>query len=516
MSQPTRRTARRFDACPLSRRGFLAGCAACAAAGARSLGAQEAAKPRVRLVFTHIPRGRPTWPYSTYDYEGRKKELTARLAKACPDVDFLPATAHNQGEAKKLLERDDEVDGYLVYMVGIWTRAPQTIGAAGKPTLFVDDLYAGSGEFLIAYAAARRRGWKVEGISSSRFDDVAAAARCFTILKQPDGSPEAFLEAVRKSRRANTPEPGDLACKDDPVACVPMAECQKKLRASKVLTVGGGWGMPRSGKAIAEVFGTEVVRIEFKELHQAYLEADRDEARAWADRWSKDAARIVEPSREDIEKSGAMYLGMLKVLERRGANAITINCLGGFYGNHLQAYPCLGFRQLNDDGLVGACESDLFSTITMLAVGALTGRPGFISDPVMDTARRHIIYAHCVGPTKVFGPDGASNPYHIRSHSEDRKGAAIRSLLPLGYLTTTVETRPRRREIILHQGKSAENVDEDKACRTKLAVEPLGDYEKLFDYWDRWGWHRVTFYGDLAEPVRQLAKAHGLRVVEEA
>jgi hypothetical protein len=24
--------------------------------------------------------------------------------------------------------------------------------------------------------------------------------------------------------------------------------------------------------------------------------------------------------------------------------------------------------------------------------------------------------------------------------------------------------------------------------------------EKLFREWDRWGWHRVTFYGDLKEP----------------
>jgi L-fucose isomerase-like protein len=295
-----------------------------------------------------------------------------------------------------------------------------------------------------------------------------------------------------------------------------MDECLKKLRASTLLAVGGGWGMPGMGKAIEEVFGTKVVPIEFKELHEAHQKADRDEARQWADRWVKGAEKVVEPTREDIENSGAMCVAMREVMKRHNAQGITINCLGGFYGGHLKAYPCLGFCQFNNDGLVGACEGDLPSTITMLAVGALTGRPGFISDPVIDTSKNQIIYAHCVAPTKVFGPDGKANPYHLRSHSEDRKGAALRSLMPLGYMTTTVEIKPGERRLLLHLAKTVDNIDEDKACRTKLAAEPKGDLDKLLTCWDQWGWHRVTFYGDLREPVQALAKAVGLTVVEEA
>jgi hypothetical protein len=34
--------------------------------------------------------------------------------------------------------------------------------------------------------------------------------------------------------------------------------------------------------------------------------------------------------------------------------------------------------------------------------------------------------------------------------------------------------------------------------------------------WDQWGWHRVTFYGNLKEPVYGLADALGYKVVEEA
>jgi len=210
-------------------------------------------------------------------------------------------------------------------------------------------------------------------------------------------------------------------------------------------------------------------------------------------------------------------LGMKAVLRRHGANAIAVNCLSGFYGGHIHAYPCLGFHQLNNDGLVGACECDLRSTATMLMISALTGgRPSFISDPVIDTAKRQIIYAHCVAPNRMFGPDGPANPFAIMTHSEDRQGASVRSILPLEYMTTTLEIRQPQKEILMHLGKAVENDPDDRACRTKLAAEPVGDIEKLFEMWDHWGWHRVTCYGDIKERVYAMADAIGWKVVEEA
>ena len=70
--------------------------------------------------------------------------------------------------------------------------------------------------------------------------------------------------------------------------------------------------------------------------------------------------------------------------------------------------------------------------------------------------------------------------------------------------------------ILFHQGKAVENVIDDRACRTKLAVDPVGDLEKLFTEWDQWGWHRVTCYGDLKEPIFALADALGWKVLQEA
>ena len=134
----------------------------------------------------------------------------------------------------------------------------------------------------------------------------------------------------------------------------------------------------------------------------------------------------------------------------------------------------------------------------------------------MDSATRQIVYAHCVATTKVFGPNASENPYHILTHSEDRNGASVRSILPLGYMTTTLLMVPDRKSIVFHQAKAVANSNSDRACRTKLCGEPVGDFEKLFTEWDQWGWHRVTYYGDLKKQVFDLAEALGWEVVEEA
>jgi hypothetical protein len=470
----------------LSRRQFMSRCGACLAlacastlpVGVKRLFAQpsppaaDTEKAKVRLIFCHEPPERATWPYQGYDYEGRKKELTARLCSSCPNIDFMPLTLQKAEDAQKLLQTDTEVDGYLVYLVGIWTGVPRTIMTSGRPTILVDDLYAGSGEFLIDYAAAKREGLKVVGVSSSRFEDVVEAVKCF--------------------------------------------ECMKKLRSSVILDVSDAeklWGDPQ---VIKEVFGTEVKQVYSPEINAAYKQAGRAQAVEWAARWIQEAEKVVEPSREEIEKSAAMYLAEKSLLEKYKAQAITMDCLGLFYGGKLPAYPCLGFFQLNNDGRVGACEADLPSTTTMLLMTYLVGRPGYISDPVIDTSKNEIIYAHCVASNKVFGPKGAANPYHIRSHSEDRKGAVVRSLLPLGEITTTLEFNTSRKEFVMHQSTSIANIDEDKACRTKLAAEVKGDIEKLLGEWDRFGWHRVTFFGDHKKAVEMISALLGIKIVTEA
>jgi hypothetical protein len=91
----------------------------------------------------------------------------------------------------------------------------------------------------------------------------------------------------------------------------------------------------------------------------------------------------------------------------------------------------------------------------------------------------------------------------------------MQSLLPAGYLVTSLEIDPVSRQIIMFQAKTAGNNDSDMACRTKLEGVVKGDIEKLTENWGM-GWHRVTVYGDLKDAVIELAARWKLKVVQEA
>lgn len=458
-----------------TRRGFLtacAGCLGCAWADPPKDNGAAALLPKVRtrlrLVFAHPEPKEQGWPYQYYDYEGRKAQLLAKLAKQCPNVDFLPMAMRRAAEAEEMLKQDAGFDGYLVYILGIPSDAARPVAMSGKPTLLVDDLYGGTGSLLGVYPAAVKAGKPVAAVSSTRFEDVVDAVHAF--------------------------------------------ETMRAMKASRLLLVTDR-DMTPAIRMYRDSMGVEIVPVEIDALNSAWRGASEAEARQWADKWTSGAGRVVEPKAEEIRKSAAMYLGMRGLLAKHGAQGIAVDCLRLFYGDKMFAYPCLGFFQLNNDGLVGACEADLQSASTMLLVTYLTGRPGYISDPVIDTSKNQIIYAHCVAPSKVYGPSGAENAYELRDHSEDRKGAAIRSLMPLGQPLSNLEFVAGRRMVVYHASRSVDNIDEDRACRTKLAAV-VKDSRKLMAEWDH-GWHRVTVYGDWRAQVETVTRLMGWSFIEE-
>lgn len=424
-------------------------------------------KAKVGLVFCHIPPGNATWPTKDYDYDGRGKELTSKLTAACPQVDFTFRTAHNTGEADAILKELTDVDGFVVYVIGIWTGVPNSIMRCGKPVVLVDDLYAGSGEILIQSGVARREKLPVAVVSSSDMQDVADAANLFVVI----GS-------MKETRILDVVD-YDIAAGAD------------KIKAN---------------------FGPTVIRMGSEEMACYVSKADAKEAAQWADFWISQAKKVVEPSRDDLIESGKMYLALSQAAVEKRADAVSMDCLGMFYTGRVTGYPCLSFFQFNNDGGTGVCEGDLNSTVTQLMMRYMTGRPGYVSDPVIDTSKDEIIYAHCVCTNKVFGPKGKANPYIIRSHAEDRKGASVQSLLPSGEPVTTLEIDVWGKHMVVHSAKTTRNIEEPKACRTKLAART--NAQAILDNWSM-GWHRVTVFGDYRKQVINLARLYGMTVFQE-
>lgn len=424
-------------------------------------------KAKVDLVFIHVASPRPTWPTKDYDYAKRKKEILDKLVPLCPNVEFTVRHSATNEQATAIIEEDKDRDGFLIYQIGLSTAGTDLFVRSGKPVVLADDLFGGTGRVLALSGAATAEKLPVVVVSSSDMKDVAAAANLFYVMR-----------AMRKSRIISATNRNTAAGKN----------------------------------FIKDLYGSELLQLTAEELNDYYNKADAREAEAWADCWMKNARKVVEPTREEITKSGRMYLAMSRALADKRADAITIDCLGLFYSGKMTAYPCLGFFQLNNDGCTGVCEGDLDSTCSQLLLRYMTGRPGYVSDPVIDTSRDEIIYAHCVATNKVYGPKGKANPYLIRTHAEDEQGASVQSLMPTGEIVTTLKVRTGDKHMVVHTAKAVGNSGESKACRTKLVAKT--NAKSLLRNWSI-GWHRVTVYGDWREQAMNLARLYGMTVFEE-
>ncbi len=426
-------------------------------------------KAKIGLVFTHIPSGRPTWPTMTYDYDARRKAISARLRSECPGADFTDdQIAMNPAEADSVIKATPDVDSYFVVLMALWPNAAERFIRSGKPTVVVDDLYGGSGEILRYPEMIRKDNLRAALVASSNFADIKRGVRWLEVLAAMKGA---------------------------------------KIINIKDRDISG------QIQSLKETFGTDMVQMKSDGLQKRYDAADDSLARQWARYWARGAKDIVGVADDDIVKAGKMHVAFCRALEELQADAVTMDCLGFFYGRKSHAYPCLSFFELLNQGGTGICEADVDSTTTALLMRYLCNRPGFVSDPVIDTATNEIIYAHCVASNRVYGPSGKTNPYILRTHAEDRKGVSLQSLMPLGEPVTTLRVTLGDKHMVLHSGVSSRNVFElDRACRTKLAART--DARAVLRNYTH-GWHRVTVYGDYREDFLALAQLAGLTVIEE-
>lgn len=443
------------------------------AVAARLFGAESSARwmqpATVRKVFLAVKT--PSWP---------RPDLDVAAEKAIVDQHILDAARRNpdtvQFTGGELIRSAEDAET-LVRSLG------------DEDAILIADLTSGTGPLLKPFRDVSKpmllysrpySGWS--------YTEVAQ-----------------WVQSGKKADLISSSDPGEL----DPY--FGMFRTVHHLRTSKILVLS-----PAMGSAMADgftrQFGTAFAFPGFGPLKDAYHSADASRAEKEASAFVRGALKIVEPSAGEVADSFRLYRAIMKMLESERANAIAIDCLGGFRRADLPAYPCIAFTLLNDAGMYGVCEADIPSTMTQLLVTSLTRKPGFVSDPVFDTGRNEIIHAHCVSATRLKGLDGPMSPYVVRSHMEDNKGVSLQVIVPVNE-TVTVAKFLKPDVFGVSLGQVTENVDEARGCRTKFRTK-VADARKMLENY-RGGLHRVVFYGDYLKPVQRLGRLMGFQVVQE-
>ena len=291
------------------------------------------------------------------------------------------------------------------------------------------------------------------------------------------------------------------------------------LRHTRILVVRGPQGTAAACSAgqIKERLGAEVIPVSVDETVQAHGAVDIKAAEAEAEKyWISKAKKIVEPSREEIISSARLYLAMKDLMIKKRARAVTSsNCMGG------PAKGCLTFSKLNDLGLVGACEGDMDSTLTMLMFGYAFGVPGFITDPVFDTSENALIHFHCTSATKMDGPAGKRLPFSIRTQSDSERGVSLDVENRIGQAVTCAKFI-NLDTMLISTGRIYKITHDELGCRTQFWTK-VADARKMYHNWGagilKGGTmallHRAVFYGDYLQDIKDLGILMGFKVVEE-
>ncbi len=428
--------------------------------------------------------GRPSWPRPDADLSQDVAGIEARLGeleRRYPgQIRFTGGEMlKSDAEVTAWLENGSDADVILAFpMVTITLPLLRKLAESGKPTVQFSVPYAGHD--WTHCSAFTQLGKKADVIASSDYHEL-----------------DPYIDAFNTIHH---------------------------LRASRVLVVAPENRQPK-GAPYANHFGTAFSYPSYLDVKAAFQAADVNAARKLADDFIRRAARMVEPSREEVVDSMRLHLGILDLMRREKANAITIDCLGGFGRGDLPAYPCISFSKLNDAGQYGVCECDLESTMTQLLVTSFSGKPGFVSDPVFDTSRNEVIHAHCVSATAMQGSGQPTSPYMIRTHLEDHKGVSVQVLLE-GKGPVTVARFAGPAKFLLSTGEAAGNVDDERGCRTKMRTRVADSRKFLRNYGmvrisgvspadTRDLLHRVVFYGDHTGMIERLGCLAGFQVIHE-
>jgi len=292
------------------------------------------------------------------------------------------------------------------------------------------------------------------------------------------------------------------------------------LRHTRIIVVNRPLGTAAacSAEKVKKQLGADVITVTIEQTIREHQSVDPKAAEAEAQEyWLSKANKILEPTKEEVINSARFYLAIKNLMTKAGAHAVTSSgCMGE------PAKGCLTFSKLNDLGMVGACEGDMDSTLTMLVFSYAFGIPGVISDPVFDVSKNALIHFHCTSATKMDGPGGKRLPFNIRTQTDSGRGVALEVENRVGQAVTCAKFI-NLDTMLISTGEIFDVTRDPLGCRTQFWTK-VRDANSMFLNWGggvlegdiMTMLHRVVFYGDHIRDIQNLGVLMGFKVVEEA
>ncbi len=426
--------------------------------------------PEVRVDFAFLRMPPPYWlgwPGTTYDLEGHQQEYLGLFEGSARRLGITATARREPVETEQGMEeliketRARRPDGLLVTVLHMscWRWAERLAREAGVPLI----LFAPVGTAFTGHVRAVSRMRGVHVVSSLLWPAVEAGLR--------------------------------------------MIRAKRLFEETRVLWIHG----EQRNETVLDRLGSKVRTVPRRVFNEMFQDMPvTDEVRQVAADLRRGAERIVEPTEEDTQNCARAYTTAKRLLALEQSNALSMDCLGMVGAKLVPTPPCGAWMLLQDIGVTAGCEADLYGAMSMMLTSYLLDRPGYMNDPVPETAKNLLIAAHCTSGSRIRGFAEPPVPYVLRDHSESSLGVSVQILWPVGEPVTLVRFEDSG-SMIVDTGVVAANVDTPPAggCRTSIEIA----MDNVADVRDVLGFHQVVTLGNHRREVEAFCQLYGIEVL---
>lgn len=252
-------------------------------------------------------------------------------------------------------------------------------------------------------------------------------------------------------------------------------------------------------------WGVQYIDISLDKVYKLYDKISDDEVGESCAEFAGNAIACKEGSPEDILKAMRLYRAIKQVIEKENLRAITLSCFSVI--EKLGTTGCLALSVLSDEGIPAGCEGDLQSIFTLLAIQALTGKSGFMTNPSkIDISSNEVIFSHCTIGIKQ------TEKYIVRNHFESDMGIAIQGILPAEEVTIVKCGGEPLDKYFISSGTIIENTDNANMCRTQIRVK----LDKPVSYFLKkpLGNHHIIIQGNYVDMIEDFLYSNACKSIE--
>jgi hypothetical protein len=288
----------------------------------------------------------------------------------------------------------------------------------------------------------------------------------------------------------------------------------KNFIGQRIVALGGPMGKydPEAPRVARERYKLQIIDVGYDEFvrRMAALRADKNRmalAEAWTERYLSIPATSLATERHFMVSAFLLYGLFRDLLRELDATAFTIqHCMTRALPIS-KTTPCMPLSWLNDEGLIGLCESDFVVIPAAMLLRQITGKPVFLHNSTFPH-RGLVTCAHCSAPRRMDGKTYL--PAKILTHCESDYGAAPKVEMPIDQEMTFIDPEFSKPRWLAFRGIVKANPSYD-VCRTQQDVAITGDWKRLIP--EARDSHWAAAFGNHLDTIEYASRKIGLDCV---